>query len=119
MGQLAATIGFLGLTLLTGLIDAQGFVQASRIWEGGRLDWMAGARAAGLFATGIGTYYAALGFLARLGVVAVEVQMVLWFAVTLIAVAVFSGRFFNWHPLDQGVGCVVALGLLWLAWRVG
>ena len=41
----------------------------------------------------------------------------LWFAMTIIGVIVFSGRFFSWPRLEQGVATLLLLGLAWLLVR--
>ena len=42
-----------------------------------------------------------------------------WFAMTIIGVVIFSGRFFSWPRLEQVVATLVLLGLGWLLVRTG
>lgn len=107
------------LTLASGLCDAQGFVHAARIWEGGSLHWGAVGRSALGFASGISIYYVILRQLDAAGVRAPEVQTLMWFSVTMIGVAVFSGAFGTWRRIDQGVAVAVLVGIAWLMVRTG
>jgi hypothetical protein len=104
----------LGLTLVSGWSDSQGFVHASRIWVDGGLEAASLGRSALGFCAGIGAYWLALRFLPRIGVIAPEVQTTLWFAVTIIGVAVTSGAFLNWRRIDQVVSAAVLCGVGWL-----
>jgi hypothetical protein len=60
-----------------------------------------------------------LKYMARLGVTSAEIQTTVWFAMTIIGVVIFSGRFFSWPRLEQGVATLVLLGLGWLLVRTG
>ena len=102
------------LTLVSGWADAQGFVHASTIWVDGRLQIASFARSAVGYSVGIGAYWLTLPFLVDVGVVAPEVQTALWFAVTLVGVAVTSGAFLGWRLIDQLVAAGVLCGLGWL-----
>ena len=57
--------------------------------------------------------------MARLGVTSAEVQTAVWFAMTIIGVVIFSGRFFSWPRLEQIVAALVLVGLGWLLVRTG
>jgi hypothetical protein len=48
-----------------------------------------------------------LRFLHQLRINTPEIQVTLWFAVTLIGVALVSGRFFQWPPVEQFAGVLV------------
>lgn len=115
--KMALVGGVLVLTVLSGLCDAQGFLFASRIWEGGQLRWEMVARSAAGFATGISLYYVLLKFLTALEIQAAEVQTLMWFGVTLLGVAILSGEFFKWPWTDQLVGGGVLAGIGWLMVR--
>jgi len=99
------------------LLDAQGFLHAARIREGGRFSIGALARSASGFAVGIGLYYFGQQYQEALGIRAPEIQTVSWFAVTLIGVAFFSGRFASWRLLDQAIAVLVLMGIAWLMVR--
>jgi hypothetical protein len=105
------------LCIVSGSADAHGFIHASRIWRADQLVWSEVARSAAGFSVGIGTYWAAVRFMPRLGIDSPEMQTILWFAVTIIGVAVASGRFGRWPMSDQLVAGVVTLGLGWLLIR--
>lgn len=107
------------ITVVSGIADGQGFVYAARIWREGRLVPGALARAIAGFAVGIGLYILGLRYQTELGIRAPEVQTVSWFAVTLLSVAIVSGRFAAWRTVDQLVGAAVLVGVAWLLVRTG
>jgi hypothetical protein len=87
------------------------------MWRADRLIWSELGRSAIGFSAGIGSYWASLRFMRSLGIVSPEVQTVIWFAATIIGVALSSGRFSKWPLSDQLVACAVILGLGWLLVR--
>jgi hypothetical protein len=102
------------LLAASGCADAYGFFYASKIWQQGHLSpGDLGRSALGWF-VGISLYVVALRPMSNAGVTSAELQTAVWFAMTIIGVVVFSGRFFAWQRLDQAVavGVVVALGWL-------
>jgi hypothetical protein len=42
-----------------------------------------------------------------------------WFAMTIVGVVIFSGRFFAWPRLEQFVAVLVLVSLGWLLVRTG
>lgn len=102
------------LTLISGLLDARGFLLASRAWPGGNLD----IRAAGLsvlcFGLGLSSYVVAVRFIQALGIQGVALQSSLWFVVTAVGIAVLDTSILNWTRTQQIIGVLVALGLGWL-----
>lgn len=108
-----------GLTLASGLGDAHGFVHAARMWQDGRLVWRELAQSALGFGLGIGTYWIAVRDLVRAGVLSPEVQTLVWFGVTIVGVALVSGRILSWRALDQVVAVAVLAGLGFLLVRNG
>jgi hypothetical protein len=109
----------IGITVLSGLGDAQGFLHAANIWQNGSLRWEAVAKSAAGFAFGISLYWISIRFLQQFGVFSAETQTILWFGVTLTSVALFSGRFFQWVATDQFVAIAVLAGIGWLLLRTG
>lgn len=109
----------LALTVLSGLGDAQGFLHAARVWQAGRLIWSEVAASAAGFGFGIAVYWVAVRFYQQVGVTWAEAQTILWFAVTLIGVALVSGKFAHWAPAERLVAVVVAAGVGWLLLRTG
>ena len=55
----------------------------------------------------------------RLGVTSAEIQTAVRFAMTIIGVVIFSGRFFSWPRVEQIVATLVLVGLGWLLVRTG
>ncbi len=111
-----------GLTLLSGVGDAYGFTHAALIWHAdrsGRVVWGEVARSALGFAGGIAVYWYVLKYMVAVGIVAPEMQTMAWFAVTLIGVALISGKFLGWARLDQAVAVAVLAGIGWLLVRTG
>lgn len=108
-----------GLTLLSGFSDALGFVHASRAWENDRLVVREAAWALVLFLGGIITYVVAIRYLDRLGVVSPELQTLLWFAVTVIGVALIQRTIVNWTQADRIMAVVAAVSVGWLVVRRG
>ena len=50
--------------------------------------------------------------MARLGITSAEIQTAVWFAMTIIGVVVFSGKFFTWPRLEQSVAVLSCDGWL-------
>src|SRR5260221_1404916 len=100
----------IGLTLLSGFADAQGFLHAAHIWEGEKIIWSEVIKSAIGFGSGIIVYWIALKYLAT-RVAAPEMQTMLWFGVTIVGVAVASGRFAQWRAIEQVIACGVVLGI--------
>lgn len=107
------------LSLLSGLADAQGFVHAANIWQGGKLIWPEVLKSALGFGGGIITYWTCIRFLQDFRIVSPEIQTLGWFTATIIGVALFSGKFLHWHIVDQIVGVIVLCGVAWLLFRTG
>ena len=108
----------LGITIISGMADAQGFLYAALIWEHGTLSLGALARSVAGFTVGITLYYLGLKVQMALGIRSPELQATSWFAVTLIGVAVTTGRFATWRLADQIVAVLVLAGIGWLMFRV-
>lgn len=116
---LATPLLILGLLALSGFADSLGFVYASRIWQGGVLSWSYLAKSALGWWIGISLYVVALRPMSTVGVTSAEIQTAVWFAMTIIGVVVFSGRFFTWAWLDQAIAVLVVVALGWLLVRTG
>lgn len=107
----------LGLTLLSGFADSQGFLHAALIWQDRRLIWDELARSALGFGCGILLYWLTLRYLKQIRIGAPEMQTLLWFGATIVGVALLSGKFLQWRRIDQCVAIVVLLGIGWLLFR--
>jgi hypothetical protein len=107
------------LTLVSGLCDAQGFVYAARMWEGGALVKTAAVKSLLYFQAGMTLYFYSLRFLQQANVVSPELQSLFWFSVTLIGVAVINGRAAQWSGIDRLVAVLVLCGIGWLLLRTG
>lgn len=115
--SLANSVIVLILIVLSGFADSLGFVYAARIWERDEIAWPAVGKAAAGWWVGITLYVFALRYMARMGVTSAEIQTTVWFAMTIIGVVIFSGRFFSWPRLEQCVAVFVLIGLGWLLVR--
>lgn len=102
------------LAVVTALADATGFLNASRIWDGGRLVVPAMLKSGAGFGVGVVSYWALLRHAQRYGIVEPELQTLGWFVITIVGVAILSGAFFRWRPLRQGVALATLVGLGWL-----
>lgn len=109
----------IAITLLSGVGDAYGFTHAALVWQNGRFVLGEFARSAAGFAVGIGLYWLVLKYMTAAGVVAPEIQTIAWFAVTIVGVALLSGKFLAWPRLDQAVAVAVLAGVGWLLVRTG
>lgn len=105
------------LTIVSGLADAQGAIHASKIWQDDRVVWDELGKSALGFGIGISVYWVVLRFMKELGIVAPEIQVVIWFSVMMIGVALISGAFFRWRLPEQVVSAAVLLGIVWLSFR--
>jgi len=117
--QIAGIILIVILSLISGWVDAQGFVHSSRIWVEGRPIWAEALKAGLAFGFGIMIYWLVIRFLNQAGVQSPEMQSILWFSVTIIGVALISREFFKWQRVDQIVAVFVLGGIGWLLFRTG
>lgn len=106
-----------GFIVASGLFDSLAFTHAAKVWKDGRLVWAEAAITGSSFLIGITLYLVAVRYLAEAGVIQAEIQTLLWFAITILGVAVLGGRFFHWQPLEQLVAVNVLIGLGWLISR--
>jgi hypothetical protein len=104
-------------TVLSGIGDALGFVNAAKVWHGAQFQWLAAAKSALGFQFGVLMYWFALRELQAHGVVAVEVQTLFWFGATIVGVALISGQFLRWPAADQLAAAAVLGGIGWLMFR--
>jgi hypothetical protein len=114
MGQLGNFVVVGLLTLTSGLLDARGFVFASRAWPGGQLDTRMGLAALGCFVGGLSAYILAVRFMQNSGISGVALQSAIWFVVTAVGIAVMDGTLIQWTRTQQVVGVSVAIALGWL-----
>lgn len=106
-------------TLICGAADALGFVNAARVWQDGVFSLRHALYSALFFQCGVVMYWVALRTLSAWGVVSTEAQTLVWFAATIIGVAIMSGQFLRWQAVDQTVALGVLLGIGWLLGRTG
>jgi len=114
--QLKVVVLIISLTLLSGFADSQGFLHAAHIWEEKKVIWSEVAKSALGFGSGIILYWIVLKYLAA-HVAAPEIQTVIWFGVTIVGVAVISGKYAQWRSTEQLVAVGVLLGIGWLLVR--
>lgn len=116
--QAQALALIIGITLVSGIADAKAFIHAAAIWQDGRLVWSELGKSALGFALGIMTFWLSVRYMRELGVVTPELQTLIWFGVTMVGVAMISGRAFRWPLVDQVVGAMVLGGIAWLLVRI-
>jgi len=114
MGQLGNFIVVGLLTIASGLLDARGFVYATRAWPDGQLDVKMGLASLASFAGGVSVYILAVKFMQTAGISGVALQSGIWFVVTAIGIAAMDGTLVQWTRSQQVVGVAVAIALCWL-----
>jgi hypothetical protein len=114
MGQFGnlAVVGL--LTVVSGLLDARGFVFASRAWPAGQLDLKIALISLASFCGGITAYIIAIKFMQTAGIVSVALQTSIWFVITAVGISAMDGTIIQWTRSQQVVGIGVALALGWL-----
>jgi hypothetical protein len=115
--NLTSVLLIVAFTLLSGLGDAAGFICASRVWSDGRFVWVEALKCIAGFQFGMLMYWLALWKLSAHGIVAVEIQTLFWFVITIVGVALLNGRVFAWPAVDQAVAGCVLMGVAWLMYR--
>jgi len=114
MSQWVNALLVFGLTVFSGLLDARGFVYASRAWPDGVLDLKWGVSAVLAFVGGLSCYVVAVKYMQGFGLQGVALQSAVWFVVTGVGVAIMDGSILGWTRTQQGVAVLLAIGLGWL-----
>jgi hypothetical protein len=114
MGQFGNFVVVGLLTVASGLLDARGFVYASRAWPGGQLDVKVALASLAAFAGGVSLYIIAVKFMQNAGLHGVALQSGIWFVVTAVGIAAMDGTLLQWTRTQQVVGVAVAVALCWL-----
>ena len=114
MGQAGNFVVVGLLTLVSGLLDARGFVYAGRAWPDGQLDVKMGLASLLAFSGGVSVYVLAVKFMQNAGLNGVALQSGIWFVVTAVGIAAMDGTLVQWTRSQQVVGVVVAIALCWL-----
>lgn len=107
------------LIVLSGIGDGQGFIHASTAWNNGKIVWRESLLALLGFVGGAICYIFSTNFLKQSGIISVEIQTFVWFAVTIIGVSLLRGNVLRWQRSDQIVALLVLAGIVWLLVRVG
>jgi hypothetical protein len=110
---LAGTL-VLVLTILSGLMDARGFVYAARAWPDGRLDAKLASASMLAFFGGLSLYIISVRFMQSFGLHGVALQSALWFVVTAVGIAAMDGSVGSWTRAQQVVAVGLVAGLAWL-----
>jgi hypothetical protein len=117
--QFRSIVLILGLTLISGMGDALGFVHSARVWQEGKPVWTELAKSSAGFAVGISAYWFAVRYLNEFGEFAPETQTLAWFVVTIVGMAMLSRAFFAWQISEQLVALSVVGSIGWLLLRTG
>lgn len=115
--QMRLWLLIIGIMLVSGFADSQGFIHAAQVWQSGTVAWDALGKSALGYGVGISLYWIDLRYMQKIGVTSPELQTVFWFGVTMVGVAATSGQFFQWSRLNQVVGVGVLMGIGWLSFR--
>jgi hypothetical protein len=114
MGQIGNLVLVGLLTIISGLLDARGFVYASRAWPSGHLDGKTGLASLACFVGGLSAYILAVRFMQNAGISGVALQSGIWFVVTAVGIAAMDGTLLQWTRTQQAVGVAVGIALCWL-----
>jgi hypothetical protein len=106
-------------TLISGFGDAVGFYQATKIWDGAKVQFPAMWRSAAGFFVGMVGFWFAARYMKLAGILAPEIQTIIWFGVTILGIAIASGQILRWPLTDLAVAGGVLLGIGWLLYRTG
>ncbi len=103
------------LTCVAGIVEAKEYVYS---FDGIKNNDLSKVSIAFLiYSVGIIIDFIAISLLKNTNFFVPEILAMLFMAVVIIGIAVFSGQFFKWSALDQAVACMVFGGLLFLAYR--
>jgi hypothetical protein len=105
------------LIVLSACADSIGFIHAAKIWQKDTISWINFGVSTAAWGAGIMLYVVSLRYMTRLGITSAEIHTLVWFAMTIIGVMLFSGRFLSWPRLEQGVATLLLVGLGWLLVR--
>jgi len=114
MGQVGNLVVVALLTVASGLLDARGFVYASRAWPAGQLDLKIALASLAAFCGGITAYIIAIKFMQNAGIMSVTLQTGIWFVITAVGISAMDGTIGQWTRGQQMVGVGVAVALGWL-----
>lgn len=115
MSLVGLVIAVLVVTAVSAVLDAHGFVQAARAWSpAGQFVPRAAALSLVCFLTGVTLYIASIRVQRRLGIESATVQSALWFAMTIIGVAMLDGSIARWSATQITIALGVSAGLVWL-----
>ena len=117
--QMRLPLFIIGITLVSGVGDSQGFIDAAKMWRNGDLILSEPGKSALGFSVGIGSYWLAAKYLTEFGVLAPETQTLIWFGATMAGIAFISGKFLQSETVDQIMAVVILLGIAWLLFRAG
>ncbi|OGK22304.1 hypothetical protein A2866_05320 [Candidatus Roizmanbacteria bacterium RIFCSPHIGHO2_01_FULL_39_8] len=107
------------LTLVAGFLDSQGFFHSSQVWKNDQFVTHEAVKSLFSFVAGTILFWFSIKYLQQLGVVSAEMQTIIWFVVTIVGVAIASGKFFQWNIIDQSIGIAVFIGIGLLLFRTG
>jgi hypothetical protein len=119
MSNYIAIIAIIFLTALTGIADSQGFIYSAQVWQKGKFIWINAGKSILSFSVGIMIYWLAIKFMQQVGIISAEIQTTIWFAITIVGVAIASGKFFHWSLTNQFVSVLVLIGIGFLIIKTG
>ena len=120
MPELAKNLIMIAIfTAITAYGDSRGFVYGSAAWKNGTISMIDAVKSLSGFAVGAIGFIMMVKYLNRLNLETPEILTLVWFAATIILVAVASGKFLAWPKLDQLVAVMIIVGLGYLVYRTG
>jgi len=102
------------LTAASGLMDARGFLYASKAWPDGQLALKPAVLSLVSFLAGVSLYIASVRFMQALGLQTVALQSAIWFVITAVGIAAMDGTVLQWTRSQQLVAIGIVVALTWL-----
>lgn len=106
------------LMAASGVGDAWGFRAASRAWSDGSIVWGEVGQSVVAFTVGIGCFLLAVRPLQDVGIDSAATQSLIWFAVTVVGVAILDGSVRSWDAPAVIAGVVAVVSLATVIARV-
>jgi len=105
--------------IISGLGEAVGALYASKIWAKDKVSIESVIFSLLGYIVSVGMYWISIKYFQKIGIVSTEIQMLGWFTITIVGIALISGQFLQWKLVDQVIAFCVVLGIGWLFIRTG
>ncbi len=106
-------------TGITAYGDSRGFLYGSAAWKNNTLSTIDALKSLSGFVAGAVGFVLMVRYLNRINLKTPEILTLVWFAATILLVAIGSGKFLTWPKLDQFIAVLIIVGLGYLVYRTG